>query len=792
MILSFTILFGTLTLLCLLSTRLRIPLMIAYIIGGLVLSNTGLDLFTEEDIEAIKSIQELGLVFVLFIVGLKLDITTIKSMGSAFIVGAIKIVVILVLGFGVSMAMHLDPVTSIFIGLGLSFSSTIVIVKLLSDKGEIDSYPGRIALGTLIVEDIASVIAIIVINLIASKDASLKQVINGMIFNIIILGLIVFVFSRFIIPKFIKFWAKNTELLTIISLGFSMLFAFICEEFGFSQEVGAFIGGMMFAPYKEFRDMIASRLAPLRDFCIIIIFVYFGILVDFKDFSSLIRKIAVLTFFSVTMKPMIAYALLKLFKYKSSTSLKTGLVLSQISEFSLIIAGIGIDKGIAQSSTMTMLGVTFMFSVLISTFLVNYSDPITNLLTTKLKFIDNKLQVDRSFESKNSVPQKIYKNIIFGYGDFGESLFGYVSGNNIPVLAIDADPIKVVEARKNDKNLIYGDVEDIEFLSTINFNDIKWVINTIPATDHKKMLKIIKKMGFKGYYGARSDREHSTKEDLQKAGVNIIFEPHINAAKEAYYMLLKQDEKIKSHKIEEEIKKLKNHYIICGYGRMGKQVAIDLQNEDIPIVVVDNNPEVKEDFLNSELLYIYGNASNDEVLKKAGIDNAKGLIAVYPTDESNVFIVLTAKNLNPNLDIVARSIAPKNEDKLRNAGANKVISPYLFGGRKIASAVTRPTVFEFNEKTYHGNSFDITFEELRLSDNSSFIDKTIAESNFRKIYGVTIVAVKRADGEFIPNPQHDLQFKKGDKLVVISNLEETDKLDDSPDFILVNGKNPEN
>ena len=781
------------TIFSLLANHCKLPLIIGYIIAGILLGDAGFKLVqpSTELSDGLQMISELGLTFLLFIVGLKLDITSLKKMGNAFLLGIIKIILILGVGFGVSMALGFDVASSLFIGAGLAFSSTIVIVKILSDKGELDSLSGRIALGTLIVEDIAAVVCLIIINVVAGGDKTLSQQLLFMGKNIIVLSLIVFLIGRYVIPNFLKHWAKSPELLMVIAIFFAMFFAAMCEEMGFSSEVGAFIAGMMFAPHKEFRGLIAAKLASIRDVTLIFFFVHFGLTVKFDDFDHLIGKILMLTAFAVIMKPLFAYILMNYMKYKKNTALKTGLILSQISEFSLIIATIGTTKHLIDGEIITILGCVLILSIFISSFLMNYADPITNALTVKFKFKDNKWQRESSYESINSVPTAPFNNLILGADPFGSALYEYLDIHNMPCMAVDFDPISVSAAREEGKNVVYGDIDDIPFLNTLNLREMKWIINTIPETDHKKFMNVIAKLGFKGNYAAKADPDLNTKEDLEKLGVDLIFEPYINAAKEAFYMILDQEEVVKREKMKKEIAQISDHYIICGFGRMGKQVAADFAGENVPFVVVEDNPEHREELSEGDYFYIIGNASNDEVLKSAGIDRAKGLIAVYPTDELNVFIVLTAKNLNPNLDIVARSILESNKDKLKSAGANKVISPYVFGGRKIASAVLRPTVFEFNEKTYHGNDYDITFEELKLNENCSFIGKSIAESNFRKNYGVTIVAIKRFEGKFIPNPNFDLNFEKGDILVVIANSEEVEKLDHSPDFTLINGTNLE-
>ena len=464
------------TFLSLVSSKLKLPLIIGYIVAGILLGDAGFKLINGDNFEVLEVISDLGLTFLLFIVGLKLDITSLKSMGNAFLLGIFKIIAIMGIGFCLTKAMGFDVKSSLFLATGLSFSSTIVIVKILSDKGDLDSLPGRVAMGTLIVEDIAAVIALIVINVIAGEDTTLKQQLLVMGKNLVILSLMVFVIGKFIIPKFLKFWAKSPELLMVVSIFFAIIFAAMCDDFGFSKEVGAFIAGMMFAPHKEFRGMISSRLSSIRDITLIFFFVNFGLMVKFDHFEHLLPKIIILVAFAIIIKPLIAYVLMNYMKYKKTTAIKTGLILSQISEFSLIIVAIGIYKNLIDDEIMTIIGVTLILSIFISSFLINYSDKLTAVLTTRFKFADNKWQRESSFESKNSKPQALFNNLIIGGDSFGATLYEYMDTNNMPALAIDFDPINVAAARAEGKNIVYGDIDDRQFLATINFREMKWVI----------------------------------------------------------------------------------------------------------------------------------------------------------------------------------------------------------------------------------------------------------------------------------------------------------------------------
>ncbi|MGC8863795.1 MAG: potassium channel family protein [Armatimonadota bacterium] len=220
-------------------------------------------------------------------------------------------------------------------------------------------------------------------------------------------------------------------------------------------------------------------------------------------------------------------------------------------------------------------------------------------------------------------------------------------------------------------------------------------------------------------------------------------------------------------RMQKQIDSMRDHYIICGFGRMGQQIAKDLRRENVPFVVIERNPEQLPKLIAWEIPFIEGNASDDKTLIAAGIDRAKGLITVLPTDEDNVFITLSARGLNPRLYIVARSILLENESKLKMAGADRVMSPYVMGGRRMATAVLRPNVLDFLELATYGEHPEMMIEELSIESGSCLVGQTIAGSGLRKVAGVMVVAIKRASGDIVPNPPADEVIADGDVLIVL-------------------------
>jgi len=230
-------------------------------------------------------------------------------------------------------------------------------------------------------------------------------------------------------------------------------------------------------------------------------------------------------------------------------------------------------------------------------------------------------------------------------------------------------------------------------------------------------------------------------------------------------------------KLLKRIKKLTGHYIICGYGRLGEIIARQLQERGLPLVVVEINPELITSLDQSSYYFVAGDATKEEVLVEAGIERAKGLVAVVHSDASNVYIVLTARSLNPGLFIVARGEEPGSRQKLLRAGADKVESPYELGGRKMAHTILRPTVTTLMELAMH-EGVEWSMEEVAVGTTSSMIGLPLKESGIRQKYGLIVVAIKRADGEMLFNPSPSAPVLAGDTLILIGMRKHLEALEE--------------
>jgi len=218
-------------------------------------------------------------------------------------------------------------------------------------------------------------------------------------------------------------------------------------------------------------------------------------------------------------------------------------------------------------------------------------------------------------------------------------------------------------------------------------------------------------------------------------------------------------------KLEKIIEKMNSHYIICGGGRIGFLICRELIAGKMPCVVIDNNQEVIQKAQEEGFIYCKGDATQDKVLIAAGIKRAKGIICVLPTDAENLYVILTAKELNQNIYIMARSEEEESERRLLRAGADRVMSPYTLGGVRMAMAILRPAMLDFIEITTSRQSLELRMEEISICEGSPFISKTLEDSGIRKRYGLIIVAVKKDSGKMIFNPLANYIIEEGDRLI---------------------------
>lgn len=230
-------------------------------------------------------------------------------------------------------------------------------------------------------------------------------------------------------------------------------------------------------------------------------------------------------------------------------------------------------------------------------------------------------------------------------------------------------------------------------------------------------------------------------------------------------------------RMEKEVKKLYGHYIVCGYGRIGRMVVKELLAKPLPVVVIEKDHTIAAQLDPEKVNIIEGDATSEEALTAAGIERAKVLVSVVSSDAENLYIVLTARGLNKNLFIVARAGEEKSEQKLIQAGANKVISPYVIGGMRIAQAVLRPNVVDFIELATHSEHMELQMEEIAIQQDSKLEGKSLKDSGIRIELGIIVVAIKKKTGHMEYNPPANYVLSAEDTLIVLGQPDRIKQLE---------------
>ncbi len=227
-----------------------------------------------------------------------------------------------------------------------------------------------------------------------------------------------------------------------------------------------------------------------------------------------------------------------------------------------------------------------------------------------------------------------------------------------------------------------------------------------------------------------------------------------------------------------EINKLNGHYSLCGFGRVGHQVAREFALENVPFVVIDDDPEKVEECLAEDCLIMHGEASDDDILEEAGIRRAKGLVAAVNSDAANVFVVLSARKINPSLHIVARASSDESAAKLEIAGADRTLSPYAVGGRRLASLATQPLIVDFLDVVTRGEKgIEFRLEEFGVPKGSSLVNHTIGELQIGEKTGAMVLAIRTSEGRFDTTPSAQDVIRTGDTLIVLGARDQVDRLE---------------
>lgn len=456
------------------------PLIIGYIISGILVGPLFLDMLPKGDV--LDLFSEFGIAFLLFLVGLHLSPKVIKEVGPvALITGIGQIVFTAVIGYFVAVWLGFETVTAIYIAIALTFSSTIIIMKLISDKDALEKLYGKISVGFLLVQDFVAILILIVVSSLASGTGG-----AGTIFFLTILKGSVLIFflallSHFVLPKFENFLSKSQEFLFLFSvswgLGISMLFLYI----GFSLEIGALIAGILLS-LTSYSFEVGSKLKPLRDFFIISFFLILGSQMVFTNFSAILLPTFIFALLVVLGNPLIVMVLMGLKGFAKKTSFMAGLTVAQIGEFSLIFIMMGLRVGHISQEILSLITLVSLFTIFGCTYLIMYAEKV-------YKFFEKPLSVFERKKLKEVADNfKLPEYILLGENRIGFAIMEYWKKTDKNHLIVDFDPTRVKKLCSKGENCVFGDASSSSFLEEINLDKAKMIVSTIPERDTNLLL----------------------------------------------------------------------------------------------------------------------------------------------------------------------------------------------------------------------------------------------------------------------------------------------------------------
>jgi Kef-type K+ transport system membrane component KefB len=541
--LEFSLILGISALIGFIGLQLRQPLIVSFIAVGILVGPSVLDIVQSGD--KIDLLAHIGIAILLFVVGLKLDLHIIKNMGLvALATGLGQVIFTSIFGFLIALLLGYDPIAATYIAVALTFSSTIIIVKLLSDKKELDTLHGKIAIGFLIVQDIAVILAMILLTAIGGSDANdttlslqiLKMVGSG-IFMLVVVALIM----KYIIPSLLKMVARSSEMLILFAIAWAVVGASAGHYLGFSKEVGAFLAGITIAS-TPYRDMIAARLVGLRDFLLLFFFINLGAGLELGLLGGQIVPAIILSIFILIGNPLIVMVIMGYMGYRKRTGLLAGFTVAQISEFSLILVALGYTLGHLSQESVGLVTLVGLITISASTYMILYSHHIYTFLAPYLHIFERKVPHREITLSEDKDPDHP-DTVVFGLGRFGKLIAHTLQERGKNIVGIDFNPDLIHTSKPNTFPVQYGDVENPDFISHMDIQEIKWIICTI--RDYHIGMIIIDSLKEAGYSGKIAISCHSETEarKLREYGADLTLIPYRDAAYEAVDRILDHDKK---------------------------------------------------------------------------------------------------------------------------------------------------------------------------------------------------------------------------------------------------------
>lgn len=533
---QFAIILGLASALGYITHKMKLPLLIAYLVGGLIL--VAARLVDVKDSQVLSFLPEIGIAFVLFLVGMELDLRQLKSLGSKILIaGILQIIITATLGTFIAQSFGFGLVEAIYLGIGLSFSSTIVVVKLLLEKKDINSLYGKLSVGILLLEDLLAVV--ILLGLTSQTSSSFKLGLTAalpilaFVIKVVLMLTFTVILSKFILRSLFKAVSESTELLFLTALAWCFIYITFAQVLGFSVLIGAFLAGIALAN-SPYHFQIEGKVKPLRDLFLAIFFVYLGTKVDFSLIAQTSLLILAFTLYTTIIKPLVFLLILGIFGFRKHTLFHTAINLSQISEFSLIILLIGLNYGLVSESALTVIASSAVASIIISSVMIARSNQIYQIMSSVVGFFERGKDINFDASHQAELADHV---VVVGAHRVGGEIVKFLKREGISLIVLDFNPHQVEALLAQKIPVIYGDIADPDILDILNLDKAKMIISTSPdVADNKALLEELKYRKIAVTTIVRAETIQDA-QSLYKMGADYVIIPDILAGEALLNML---------------------------------------------------------------------------------------------------------------------------------------------------------------------------------------------------------------------------------------------------------------
>lgn len=497
------------------------PLIIAYIITGMVCGPLFLNLLHGQE-RMYEVFAQFGVVLLLFIIGLNLNFNHLKNIGKTSLVAGLGQVIFTgIIGTLILLAMKVPLLTSVYLAVAITFSSTIIIMKLLSDKKDTETVYGRYTIGLMLVQDVIAVLIMIALGVFKNAHGDILDSFSLLFFKGIFAVIFVILLSKYVLPKFLDKISDSGELLFIFTVAWCFGVASLLMYFGFSAEIGAIAAGLALSN-SPYQPQIASRVKPLRDFFLVLFFIVLGSEMNVASFGEIWQPGLVLSLFILIGNPFILYTLFRLMKFTRRNSFLSGVTAAQVSEFGFVLLFIGAQTGHILGNEIAIFTLVAITTIFISSYLILYNEQLYRFLIP----LFNLFGPDKYREQEKEA-EGLYDVWVVGYHRIGQNVCETLQKMKKRFAVIDFDPLAIKKLREKNIPSVFGDVADIEFLADLKFCATKMVIMTIPTTDDQlNFLNHLRSARCKALVIANAYHKTDAK-ILYAAGADYVMMPHL-------------------------------------------------------------------------------------------------------------------------------------------------------------------------------------------------------------------------------------------------------------------------